>query len=86
MQEDMHEAQKRKIQEIMDGMHCPRDFDCTKSNFETVCKAKDLGLGLTDYVKCFGEAHHNCTFALPFGEGHLCRCPLRVYVARALKI
>ena len=66
----------------MGGMQCPKGFKCVDSGFERLCKAKDQGL--PNYLDCLEENPDSCTFALPFGYGHLCRCPLRVYIAKRL--
>jgi len=61
----MKEEDRRRIEEIVDGMQCPKDFQCVESGFEHMCKG--------------------CPFSLSFGEGHFCRCPLRVYLSKNLK-
>lgn len=80
----MDEEQKKRIEEIMAGMECPKGFERCKHNFENLCKAKDHGL--EGYVDCLEEKPVTCEFALPFGNGVLCRCPVRVYIAKELKI
>ncbi len=79
----MHEAHKKKIEEIMALMHCPKDFECRKRGFEDLCQARDLGL--ETFVDCLYESPEGCRFSFSFGHGHLCRCPLRVYLAKHLK-
>ena len=46
----MDEEQKRRIEEIIAGMECEKDFECYKSGFEKICKARDWGQ--PDYVDC----------------------------------
>ncbi len=79
----MEENCKRKIEEIIGGMQCPSNFKCCKSGLENICKVKDIGL--KDYLDCLEESPLKCTFALPFGGAYLCRCPLRIYLAKELK-
>ncbi len=81
----MLEEHNKKIQEIMQGMQCPKKFQCARDGFNSVCKARDLGVGLSGYVNCL-ESTPGCGFALAFGEGYLCHCPLRVYLAQNLRI
>jgi hypothetical protein len=69
-----------KVEEIKAGMNCTKGFKCAESGFDQVCKAKDIGL--KSYVDCLEEHAHGCTYALPFGDGYYCRCPLRVYLAK----
>ena len=75
---------RQQIEKIRAGMDCPKGFICCESGFVDMCKAKDLGL--EDYVDCLADAPGGCRFSLPFGAGHLCQCPLRVYVAKKLKM
>ena len=79
----MDEEQKRRIEEIMAGMKCEKDFECYKSGFDKICKARDWGL--PDYVDCMENSSTICKFKVPYGDGVFCSCPLRVYVARELK-
>ena len=79
----MREEDRKKIEEIMSGMQCPKDFQCAKSGFERLCKARDFGL--KNYLECLEENPPTCPFALPFGYGHFCQCPLRVYLSKKLK-
>lgn len=79
----MEPEQKRRIEEIMAGMECELDFECYKSGFEKICKARDRGL--PNYVDCLEESRTMCGFRVPFGSGAYCKCPLRVYIAKTLK-
>jgi hypothetical protein len=79
----MDEEQKKRIEEIMAGMECVRGFDHCKDGFENLCKAKDRGL--EGYVDCMEDSETQCDFKLFFGDSVLCRCPVRVYIAKELK-
>ena len=79
----MNEEEKKKIEEIIDGLKCPKDFRCAQSGFELLCKARDIGM--KDYLDCLEEKPAGCKFALSFGDGYFCQCPLRVYLAKALR-
>lgn len=72
-----------KISEIIGKMQCQRDFECVEFGFKKLCKAKDISL--EDYVECLDPKHLDCGFALSFGHGYLCRCLLRVYLAKIQK-
>lgn len=79
--------QEKRIEDIIhqmkdDQSRCSRDFSCLESAFANICKAKDFGLH--DFVKCLEEKPHECSFSLSFGYGHLCKCPLRIYIAKTL--
>jgi hypothetical protein len=74
---------RKKIEEIMHGMKCPKDFKCAKSGFEHLCSATDFGH--EKFLKCLEENPWACSFALSFGHAYLCQCPLRVYLFKKLK-
>jgi hypothetical protein len=69
-----------KIEAIIGKMSCPKMFKCADSGFEKLCKARDFGV--ESYLDCLDEKSSECPFALPFGEGYLCQCPLRVFLAK----
>ena len=80
----MNEEQKKRIEEIMGGMECPRGFERCKHGLENLCKAKDGGL--PGYAECLEDRQTVCEFKLFFGDGVLCRCPVRVYIVKELKL
>ena len=71
---------KTEIEEIINGMECPKDFECYKSGFEDLCKAQIFRDG--ELVECLGEISQSCKFSFNFGLGHICKCPLRRYIAQ----
>ena len=79
----MKEEDKKKIEEIMQGIKCEKNFKCADSGFEILCKAKDFGLD--SYLECLESNPQDCKFALPFGYGYFCQCPLRVYLSKKLR-
>lgn len=79
----MKEEDRKKIDEIMGVMKCPQKFKCTETGFHQLCKARDLGLD--KYVECLEENPPACSFALPFGSGHFCKCSLRVHLAKKVR-
>ncbi len=82
MAEALTVDQKNKIEEIVAGIKCDKDFECYKSNFTHVGKAKDIGLD--SFVECQTEKPEDCKYALSFGYSYLCQCPLRVYASKVL--
>lgn len=74
----------KEIQEIMGEMTCTKDFKCAASGFQQICKADDHGV--EDFLLCLDEDPMSCKFVVPFGENLYCRCPLRVHLAKKLKI
>ncbi len=75
-------AQEHKlcIENIMQGMDCPRDFDCHQSGFENLAEVGIVG----DFkmIECLGERGHTCEFGFSFGLGVICKCPLRIFIAK----
>jgi hypothetical protein len=74
---------RRRIEEIIGKMACPKGFRCADSGFENLCKARDFGV--ESYLDCLDEKRSLCRFALPFADIYLCQCPLRVYLAKKLR-
>ena len=79
----MDEDQRKEIEEIINHYKCPRDFQCCKSHFRDLCKAKDIGL--ETYLKCLESDPRSCPVSVPFGEGYFCQCPLRIHIWEKLK-
>jgi hypothetical protein len=63
----MKEEDRKKIEEIMAGMKCPKGFSCAESGFTRLCKARDFGLD--NYLECLEEDPSRCSFAVPFCYG-----------------
>jgi hypothetical protein len=80
----MKDGDRKKVEEIVAGMQCPKDFKCTESGFEHLCRSKDFGV--ENYLECLEENPSACPFSLPFGYVHFCQCPLRVYLAKKVKM
>jgi hypothetical protein len=78
----MKNNHRHKIEEIIGEIKCPYAFRCCKSEFQDVCNARDIGI--ESFLECL-DKEKDCKFAFSFGQGHLCKCPLRVYIAKELK-
>jgi hypothetical protein len=80
----MKEEDRKKIEEIIEGMHCSKNFNCVENGFEGLCKAKECGL--ENYLECL---EYNlicpCLFMLKVDRIVFCQCPLRVYIAKKFK-
>jgi hypothetical protein len=74
--------QKKQIEQIVDGLKCPKDFKCYRSGLENLCRATDIGI--ESLLECLEDGSHACRFATRVGDLRLCVCPLRVYIARSL--
>lgn len=73
----------KSIEEIVGKMKCEKNFNCYKSGFEILCKGKDIGL--ETFLECLEKNPDKCKFSLSYGKVYLCKCPLRVYIAKELK-
>jgi len=69
-----------QIKQIISSMTCSKGFDCFKSGFENLCKAKIAGDGKT--IECSPENKRPCEHRLGFVDKYFCKCRLRYYVAK----
>ncbi len=74
---------QKEIEELIDGLKCPKDFICYKSGFEKLCKVEDTGL--ESFLICLDGIAGECKFAVSFSSLCFCQCPLRMYIYRKLK-
>jgi hypothetical protein len=70
------------VEKIFGGIQCPKDFKCTKFGFEQLCKAEDIGED--NILECLEKNPLDCPFEIDLGYVRLCRCPLRIYIAKNL--
>ena len=78
----MEQDYKKRLEEIIDRLECPKDFMCYKSGFSSLCKAKDIGM--ETFLDCLNEKSYDCKFSIYTGKYYICKCPLRIYVAKKL--
>ena len=78
----MESAVKEHIEEIIDGLQCPKEFSCYATGLKDLCKAKDIGL--KSFVACLMNDPLACKFSLQFGGVFFCQCKLRVYITKNL--
>jgi hypothetical protein len=71
-----------KVEGIIDGVKCPKDFFCYQSRFNSLSKTENIGL--ESFLVCFEEKPQVCTFAHSIDNHFFCKCPLRIYIANAL--
>ena len=74
--------QKKDIEDIIAHIQCPKGFSCYRSGFVDLSQVRDIGL--ESFVECLEEDPQTCLFLVPFASKHLCRCRLRIYVAKQL--
>jgi hypothetical protein len=77
MKDKMMKAEvSKKIEEIMAGMKCPKDFRCAESGFERLCKAEDIRF--ENHLLCLEDNPLKCNFPVVLETKYFCTCPLRV--------
>jgi hypothetical protein len=74
---------KEKIEQILNGLQCPKDYVCYTSGLERLCRAEDIGL--ESFLVCLESNPRECKFSVAFGHAYFCQCPLRVYLAKKIK-
>ncbi len=79
----MEQDHQKEIERIIGQLKCSKDFECYTSGFETLCKAKDVGM--ESHLQCLEEHPFECKLSVVFGGVHYCSCPLRIYIAKKLK-
>ena len=77
-----HDERKRVIEEIVGPLPCSHNFRCIED--EGFCQTE--GFGLKEYLECVSSQYpRDCQFRIRFGDGVLCKCPLRLYIHNELK-
>ena len=80
---ELNEKQQKEIEKAINEKKCLKDFECYRSGFVKICKAKDVGL--KNFVECLEEESEQCEFSFSIGgPKHFCDCAVRVYVAKEL--
>jgi len=82
----MRHVPKRRIQEIMNRIDCPDDFECYKSGFENLCPQEVTECNVTadSQHRCTEDNMRQCPMRVSSSRDYCCRCPLRIYVATYL--
>ena len=64
---------------LLDNRKCEKGLRCTKSGLGELCAARDIR---NDEFLICQEKDKNCSFALEFVFGYMCKCPVRLYIAK----
>ncbi len=67
------------IRQIVGTLRCPREHPCHTCKFEGLGCVRPIGS--TGVLDCLEERGRDCAYGLAFGDGILCMCPLRKYLA-----
>jgi hypothetical protein len=68
-----------RLEELMTGLECPKEFLCYKSRFTHLCKVRKAGA--SGFLECLEPDSRNCQFSIPFDDPPACLCPVRIYLA-----
>jgi len=78
VKKDMKEEEKKKIEQLIGEIQCPKDFKCVKDNFACLCKVRQFGSD--EHLECLEKNPSHCPFAVPFINRHICICQMRMYI------
>ena len=83
----MDREYKKEIEEIIDGLSCPKGFKCYQSGYERLCQARRSDDGTVSYLECLEGTSQDCIFSkyVSMGDFYVCSCPLRIYIANELE-
>ena len=75
---EMPETHRRTIEDVRNGMECSRDFACCRPGSQRPCPTR-LVAG-SKLLECLEEEKTPCRFAVDFGVGRFCECPLQAFL------
>jgi len=78
----MNALRINEIEQIVGEMQCPKNFNCYKSGFRHLCKAKNFGI--KSFLECLESDPGECKFSFSIEKIHYCQCPLRCYIAQKM--
>ena len=83
LKKDMKEEERKKIEQLMGEIQCPKDFKCVKENFDRLCQVKKFGND--EQLECLEINPSHCPFAVRFTYRNICICQMRMYIFQKLK-
>jgi hypothetical protein len=82
-EENMKKEDRKKIEQLMRQMECPKDFKCVKENFDHLCQVSEFGFD--EHLECLEKNPSHCPFAVPFINRYICICQMRMHIIQKLK-
>jgi len=70
------------LKRIMRKTVCVKDYRCYTSGFKNLCRAEHIGMD--SYLLCVDNIQ-TCNFSVFFIDEYLCKCPVRIYIAKELQ-
>ena len=83
LKKNMKEEERKKIEQLMGEIQCPKDFKCVKENFDRLCQVKKFGND--EHLECLEINPSHCPFAVLFTYRNICICQMRMYIFQKLK-
>jgi hypothetical protein len=80
----MAQDNRLEIDRIRDSVRCEKGFPCCNVGVALAGKVKVIAGG--KLLDCLEADVAECGFALPFGDGFFCRCPLRKHIAQTFHV
>lgn len=77
---EMAQDRRNRMEGIIRGMDCPKDFECYRSELESLSKVNMNSYG--DLIECLEESRRLCKLGISFRYSFFCICPLRGYIAK----
>jgi hypothetical protein len=74
----MNIEDKKKIEELQKQIQCEKQFECTKIDLDSLCKARHHFE--FNELECMAETD-DCSFAVNNPPMRICTCPLRKFIA-----
>ena len=57
---------------------CEKCFICLSSKKHTFCPVRKCVRGKVHFIECKSDEY--CNYKMPFGNSHVCTCPIRKYI------
>lgn len=81
------QEQEEDIIKLMSQTNCPANHHCLSERPEELCRVRSMRTShYTHLGECLDADGAKCKFSLSWGNGLLCRCGLRLYLAERFDI
>ena len=77
------EEHKEQIEKMIADIECSKQYDCCEPTSGPLCR-----VGITTggrFIECLDKRANTCSFAMSFGNGFFCKCPIRKFIAENYK-
>ena len=78
----MEEEDRKKIEQLMGEIECPKDFMCLRENLDRLCQVRKFESN--EHLECLEKNPEQCPFAVPFINRHICICQMRMFIIQKL--